>query len=363
MAEFEKPKYSKREVVKAGKVLRENIAEVSEEVIHEFGVAHNWRSSYAYPMHRIRQELRGKVSREQGLGVTAARLKRMSSIRKKLAGSFVTLYQMQDIAGARAILPDLKSVNRVSGYFEDGDTRHSIVKVNDYISSAKPDGYRSKHIILKFCGSGEDKAYDRQFVEVQLRTEKQHAWATAVEAVGLVRNEDLKAGKGDSDWLRFFALMSAEIARREENDNAKSAERREEILEIDAKINALSQLRGYNYVLRNADRVDTVGSGLFLISFDPKSRKVTVAPYAGFRDGSAAYVAEERGWRETNAVLVEVDRVRDLKSAYPNYFLDVQTFLSECEMSTGGEKQELRSKLDVSFVGKWADILKRRKRG
>jgi ppGpp synthetase/RelA/SpoT-type nucleotidyltranferase len=353
MAEFERPEYSKTQIVKAGKVLRQNIIEITDDVINAFVIAHNWRSSYAYPMHRVRQELRGKVSREKGIGVTAARLKRMSSIRKKLSPGNRTLYQMQDIAGARAILPNLRAVDRVSGYFEGGDTQHSIVKIDDYISTPKPDGYRSRHIILKYTGTGDDEIYGRQFVEVQLRTEKQHAWATAVEAVGLVRNEDLKGGEGDANWLRFFSLMSAEIAEREVGSAHNNKTRREELTDLDAQINATVELRSYNQALRFTDRIDARRGGLFLINFDPVAKQVTVSPYSRYKDGNAAYDAEERDLRETNAVLVEVDRVLDLKSAYPNYFLNVHNFIRECEISLGGDGVSRLDSLDVSWLRDW----------
>jgi hypothetical protein len=60
-------------------------------------------------------------------------------------------------------------------------------------------------MVYKFRGSGEEAVYNGRRVEVQVRTQLQHSWATAVEAVGLFRREDLKAGRGDLDWLRLFA--------------------------------------------------------------------------------------------------------------------------------------------------------------
>ena len=53
--------------------------------------------------------------------------------------------------------------------------------------------------------------HDRR-VEVQIRTFLQHTWATAVEAVGAYRGENMKGGEGNSDWLRLFSLMSGEFA-------------------------------------------------------------------------------------------------------------------------------------------------------
>ena len=173
MAEFELPNHSKSEVIATGKMLRESITlPINENALEAFRVAHNWRSSYALIMQKIRGELRGKVMRDGGRGLTAARLKRMASIRQKLAKRNVSFYQIQDIAGARAILPRMEDVDRVTQYFLDGDTNHGVMRSYDYIESPKDDGYRSRHLVLKFKGQGEEAVYNRQFVEIQLRTEK-----------------------------------------------------------------------------------------------------------------------------------------------------------------------------------------------
>ena len=42
------------------------------------------------------------------------------------------------------------------------------------------------------------------WIEIQLRTSLQHAWATVVETVDAFTNENLKFGAGSDDWKRFF---------------------------------------------------------------------------------------------------------------------------------------------------------------
>lgn len=338
MAEFEIPKHSKRQIVEAGKVLSGPILRLDDEILATFQVAHNWRSSYAFPMHTVRHELRGKVVRDGGNGLTAGRLKRMTSIRRKLAESPLTLYQIQDIAGVRAILPSMSDVDRVARYFLSGDTSHSVLRDNNYVLDPKADGYRSRHLILKFHGEGKAAAYSRQFVEVQLRTKLQHAWATAVEAVGLVRNENLKAGFGSEGWRRFFALMGAEIAQREGQSigslvPAETNYRREELRSLNASLNMISELESYNQAINYADKIAASGVGYFMINFFPETRTVSVAPYRGFRESTNAYDSQDRGLQSSNAVLVEVDKIKDLKAAYPNYFLDVELFTKQCSMS------------------------------
>lgn len=142
----------------------------------------------------------------------ASRPKRMSSIRRKLATSTVELHKMQDLAGCRAIVGDIASVNALLERIHDRFP-HDIRKEWRFIQEPKPDGYRSHHIAFKFKPRRhEDEHFEGREVELQIRTRLQHSWATAVEAVSLYRGEDLKHHKGDHEWLRLFELSSAEFA-------------------------------------------------------------------------------------------------------------------------------------------------------
>ena len=53
-------------------------------------------------------------------------------------------------------------------------------------------------------------------IELQFRSRLQHLWATGVEIVDTFTEEALKFGRGGNDWRRFFALMSTELAMREQ---------------------------------------------------------------------------------------------------------------------------------------------------
>lgn len=354
MADFERTRYSKRQIVDAGKLLSGAIHALDENVLEAFRIAHNWRAACALPMHKVRGELRGKVIRGGCKGLTAGRLKRMDSIRRKLAKTPLNLYQIQDIAGVRAILPSMLDVERVAGYFLDGDTQHKLVREDDYIVNPKADGYRCRHIVLKFQGGSEWPEFDRQFVEVQLRTELHHCWATAVEAVGLVRNENLKAGEGSADWRRFFALMSAEIAVREGQPVGphvpqESKDRISELRALNRKLNAVKELEGYKQGIKYAEELAASGLGYFVISFNPLTREVIVNPFSQFRESSISYDRGDALALPSNRVLVEVDRVRDLKAAYPNYFLDVDVFLRQCHQTLNPSQPEP----DYSWVTSW----------
>ena len=87
-------------------------------------------------MRRIRYELIGLVRRlrlpSAQTTQTAARLKRMPSIRQKLRAISANLNQIQDLAGCRAILPSINEVNAVISSLRDGSA-HDLHNEVDYI--------------------------------------------------------------------------------------------------------------------------------------------------------------------------------------------------------------------------------------
>jgi ppGpp synthetase/RelA/SpoT-type nucleotidyltranferase len=82
-----------------------------------------------------------------------------------------------------------------------GKWLHTLVgSGKDYIQNPKPDGYRSIHLIFRYVGTAPNNAWDRLRVEMQLRSQHQHAWATALEAVDIFTKQALKANQGDVNW-------------------------------------------------------------------------------------------------------------------------------------------------------------------
>ncbi len=121
MADYTACPYSKREVVDAGKALAGKIIYDERslpEILETFRIAHSWRLGNLYPMRRVRDELAGKIRSTKADALTAARLKRMVSIRKKLRTSPLSLYQMQDLGGCRAIIGDQTQLDRLIERYE-----------------------------------------------------------------------------------------------------------------------------------------------------------------------------------------------------------------------------------------------------
>jgi ppGpp synthetase/RelA/SpoT-type nucleotidyltranferase len=218
VTDFPRFEYAVPDVKRAGKFIASDLLwteQAAQQIREAFQIANNWRDAHALPMRSIRYQLIGFMRGHKIEGVTAARLKRMQAIRKKLRRLPIGLHKLQDLGGCRAILPTINDVHALVAAIRER-SRHQLWDEDDYIVRPKKDGYRSHHLKFSYRGKGDNAIYDGRRVEVQVRTRMQHSWATGVEAVGLFRGEDLKGNQGDADWLRLFKLISAEFAAAEQ---------------------------------------------------------------------------------------------------------------------------------------------------
>jgi hypothetical protein len=208
------PGFSRQQVNAAGMALVEPGC-TSDQREYAIGIINNWRSSHAFPLNTFQMYLRGKTKQVDKHGVVAQRIKRLSAIELKLRLiPDLRLAQMQDIGGCRAVVRSIKAVNELHGLYKQTQFKHELVHFDNYIESPRDTGYRSIHLVYRYY-SDKNEAHNDLKIEMQLRTRLQHAWATAVETVGTFRQQSLKSGIGDKEWLRFFALMGSVIALRE----------------------------------------------------------------------------------------------------------------------------------------------------
>lgn len=234
-----------------------------------------------------------------------------------------------------------------------GNCRHVIHHQNNHIATPKADGYRSWHLVLSYKGKDSDAVFDGRRVEVQVRTRLQHSWATAVEAIGLFRREDLKGGQGNSDWLRLFQLMASELALAEGMplvDGTEDRPRRiEEIKELDKALMAASTLDNLAWVANYVETgfIPPEKPRYWQLTYDHVNKAVKVegffSPVGGTRSYDESETAIERSGLHLNTVLVEVDAVENLIEAYPNYFGDVQLFKNSLtKIVSGADVTEYR---------------------
>lgn len=348
VADFPRLTYSKKDVQRAGEALKGDLVwtpEADQTIRDVFSVANSWRDSHLYPMKQFRWAIIGMMNGMKLHGrLTAARLKRMPSIRKKLRLIAPGLDQMQDIAGVRVILPNMRNVETIVAACRER-LPHTFRSEKNYIALPKESGYRCHHLMYAFQpDSADQEHFAGRRVEIQVRTRLQHAWATAVEAVGMWEGHDLKGSRGDPEWLRLFELMASEIAHSERQPELPGAPTREdrvrELLDLNRRLDAAAKLDQINQAVRFTDIYRVDRSQYFLVTYDREERTVSVRGYDAPIMGAASYDrAEERGDRY-DTVLVDADRIGRLKEAYPNYFGDVQLFIRALRNVVKGKDAE-----------------------
>lgn len=217
--------YSKNKIKKAGKRLREHhLRGAGPPPGEAVEILEHWRSCHSYPLSKATMGLRSmtKTAKCQDPRVSQ-RLKRRVTIIDKLAREpTMQLTTMQDIGGCRAVLADVDEIRCVE---ERWHKRDRVKRTDDYLVSPKDTGYRGLHLIV---------TYDDYLIEVQLRTQLEHAWAVGVERVGGALGHDLKSGLGPPEILRLFRAFGELLANAEGLEGQPDAF--EEILEASGEV-------------------------------------------------------------------------------------------------------------------------------
>lgn len=307
-------------------------------------VVNNWRSSHAFPLNTLQMSLRRRAASVDRDATVSQRIKRLPSITQKIERfPGMRLSRMQDIGGCRAVLSDVDAVRRAFEIYRQGNGKHELTRVDDYIDDKpKASGYRGVHLVYKYR-SDRKSTYNGLSIEVQLRTRWQHAWATAVETVGFFTSQALKSSAGSEDWLRFFALMSSEIARREGTPPIpgtpdSEAELAGELLDLTQSLGVVERMTAYGETLKVFEEQIAGGSSkYFVLSLNAAEATLNVYSFGSLAQATGYYEALERATaaeRDTDVVLVSVDSISALRRAYPNYFLDTGAFLGMVKDAT-----------------------------
>ncbi|MEK9196439.1 MAG: RelA/SpoT domain-containing protein, partial [Patescibacteria group bacterium] len=190
------PDYSKSKVDKAGDIIRSSKPD-SDEYRDALNIVNDWRVCHAYPVNTFVATLRKKVRKYKD-PIVAQRLKRLPTIVNKLDREpSMKLSRMHDIAGVRGVVKTMDDLNKLVGEYKRAKFLHELKNTYDYIDNPKLDGYRSVHLVYKYCStSTRTKQYEGLQIELQLRTRLQHDWATALETISTFRNESFKTGGG-----------------------------------------------------------------------------------------------------------------------------------------------------------------------
>jgi hypothetical protein len=325
--------YTKGEVTRAGRVLIDPNA-TQDNRMHALDVMSSWRSAHAYPMHAILMMLRRKAADIDQGAIVVQRHKRAPSIINKL-NRFpqMELSRMQDIGGCRAIVNTVRDVEKLREHIQTSSTRHKLHREYDYIRKPKETGYRGIHLTYKY--NGEKTEYTNYFVELQLRSKIQHAWATTVEIVDTFTDQALKSSRGTKSWLDFFRMAGAEFAkleRRPVGTDVDGIDTHSELKRLASRLNVVTKLNAFavsaNHIIQTRDGK----TDYFLLELREDGGAVLITQYktSALEQATADYLArEKRGKNGTTSdvVLVAADSMHALHNAYPNYFADSREFV------------------------------------
>jgi hypothetical protein len=307
-----------------------------------FDAVENWRTCHALPLLTLRMNLTGRSRRVDSTAIIAQRLKRFSSAMNKLAREpKMKLSQMQDLGGCRAIVSDVSAVRRLFDLYagEQATLLQSEggLVCDNHLDTPRESGYRGIHVIARYEAQiKENEPWNGQRIEVQLRSQLQHAFATAVETVTTFTGEPLKFGAGPQDWRRFFSLMGTALALREGTPPVPNTPTTMKELVTELRANAKElrvgqRLRGWAEALKVTRKLP---KGLhrpkwLLLVLDAERSLVRIRGFADSEKArqALAEIEQSADARKLDAVRVWVGDVRNLRRAYPNYYADTAKFL------------------------------------
>ena len=336
-AKTNKQQFTRGDVNRAGIIFRDVAGSSSDKLLWAVGILGKWRAMHNYPINTFQATLRQRLKAIDKDALVAQRLKRIPSIIEKLRRfPDMQLARMQDIGGLRAVVSSLKQVEALYKNYKETPFQHELVSHHDYIHQPKKSGYRSVHLVYRYKNRFAPE-YDGLLLELQFRTKQQHAWATAVETMGIFLNYALKSSEGPDEWLKFFALTGSAFANLENRTPVPGYEQlteRETFLAVAEKAQQLKvreKLAGFGAAI-NAIHSDTKKGTYYLLTLDPLANTIRFQAYSKerFEIATADYLkAEEQivAGSQQQAVLVATASVEALRRAYPNFFLDTHEFL------------------------------------
>ena len=328
---YDEVKYTKTQIKKAGKTyVSPNATEKEKE--DALALINNWRSSHSFPLQIIYMHLK-KTAGDRA--IVAQRLKRLYSITQKLHRfPNMSLTSMQDIGGCRVIVDSISDVYKMVDNLKNSRMRHKLKEEYDYIDNPKIDGYRSYHIVYSYYSERNPK-YNGLFIEIQIRTHIQHLWATAVETMDTFTGDPLKIGQGDPYNRDFFVLVSKLLEIYETNDCCKESVKQSDVLQdfinYEKRYEVLRKLKSIKESVGYVQRTDNQNQGYYVLKLNREKNQLTINYYikSDLEKATIEYdVAEKNRDLDEDIVLVSTASFNMLKKAYPNYFSDINEFIS-----------------------------------
>ena len=315
---------TKADIDRLGNLIREEKGFIKEETL--VGLQ-NFRTSHKETISLIFNFLCSISNKIHPQTIVTYRIKRFESIISKLYRyPEMRFSRMWDIGGCRCITRNNNDVYKFKDFIVNS-SEFEIIKEKDYITEPQNDGYKSLHLFVK--KKGGDK-----IIEVQLRNQIDHNWATLVEISDLLYGSNLKELGIKIEETKFkdlfkFHLLLSEIGKTTNNE-------KKEIARIIKKYEYFERLsavfsRNYVKVRKQWFQIESRNHKYFLIE-SSKSEVPKIISFDSSINAEEHYFNVYRNNRDAYIVLTHLHRpnYNQISIAYSNYILTFHSFLIEC---------------------------------
>jgi len=318
------PGGSKSRVNKAGDNVRNNC-----ESVEDLASIDEWRAAHKVVLNTFQASLRNRT-RNKNIVVAQRHKRRNTIFNKLLRQPKMELSRMDDIAGCRLIFESVDELYGFRDAFHKARFNHkrkNNIDKYDYIKKPKTTGYRGVHDVYSYdVNSKNGQLHKGLLVEIQYRTLVQHAWATAVEVIGFITENQPKFQQGDRRYEDCMALASEILARYYENSSGPFAE-----MDNDKLIEEFNCLNNTLHLTRNLAGLHSTESQASanrntILIFKPDGELETQS----FKEAADALRALFRLEKENpllDVVLVKADTSEEIRTAFRNYFSDAKDFV------------------------------------
>ncbi|MBR5933491.1 MAG: hypothetical protein IK002_05830 [Treponema sp.] len=317
---------SKGQINKVGENIRASLFNKMEPSVEDLSKLQQYRKEFREPLRLASEELQRIMGKIDVEGIVTYRVKRIESILSKLERQpTMQLSRCNDIAGCRCILKNEKKVFQYLNELKSSNVLEIVTKkesdgsskeyIYDYIMNPKKNGYKSIHVICKCLN---------KVIEIQIRDDSQHAWATLVEITDSIYRTKIKEQDNDFDTgLKDFLRLYSKGKQLTEEER-KSIN---EILEKTKFIQKLVKTFKKNYPRIRKDWCELEEMpGNFYVFEVPQNNRPKYKIYEDFAEAENAYfktVTSEVVFSKTNVLMAYVQKkdFATVSKAYANYFL------------------------------------------
>lgn len=312
--------FSKSQIDKLGKSLYEILSRNELPTNELLELLQTYRIQFKETLKIACEELTRILNKVDNTGIITYRVKRLESIFSKIKRQpDMKLSRMQDIAGARCILQNETKIRHFYGQLIRSNV-FEISSTMDYIQNPKENGYKSLHVICKCNGLP---------IEIQLRDETQHAWATLVEITDQIYKTKLKelnddCGTGLYDFLKILS--------KSKNLNLDERRKINECLQNNQFIQKLTSTFSENAIrLRHHWCNQKQFTGTFYLFEVDKKDRPNIKVFDDFIKAEALYFdnfTKDIKISEKNMVMAYISNssFETISKAYSNYILIKHTF-------------------------------------